>query len=125
MEVHEGPKGPLFMVRMIFLLIIEYLCFSCHWKIFNKRLHRPLQILSMDGSSFSGQTPDIAWDMFQRKGCLHTKIWHGKRSSCKVDGVEVELFSFNLLSVCFLALNFSTELFNQWSRPLLMSSILL
>ncbi|XP_008446596.2 uncharacterized protein LOC103489281 isoform X1 [Cucumis melo] len=58
MEVHEGPKGPLFM------------------------------ILSMDGSSFSGQTPDIAWDMFQRKGCLHTKIWHGKRSSCKVDGVE-------------------------------------
>ncbi|XP_038892378.1 uncharacterized protein LOC120081503 [Benincasa hispida] len=58
MEVHEGPKGPLFM------------------------------ILSMDGSSFSGQTPDIAWEMFQRKGCLHTKIWHGKRSSCKVDGVE-------------------------------------
>ncbi|XP_022968243.1 uncharacterized protein LOC111467538 isoform X1 [Cucurbita maxima] len=57
-EVHEGPKGPLFM------------------------------ILSMDGRSFSGQTPDIAWEMFQRKSCLHTKIWHGKRSSCKVDGVE-------------------------------------
>ncbi|KAE8648790.1 hypothetical protein Csa_007889 [Cucumis sativus] len=58
MEVLEGPKGPLFM------------------------------ILSMDGTSFSGQTPDIAWEMFQRKGCLHTKIWHGKRSSCKVDGAE-------------------------------------
>ncbi|XP_022150653.1 uncharacterized protein LOC111018735 isoform X2 [Momordica charantia] len=58
MEIHEGPKGPLFM------------------------------ILSMDGGSFSGQTPDIAWEKFQRKGCLHNKIWHGKRSSCKVDGVE-------------------------------------
>ncbi|OMO72056.1 hypothetical protein COLO4_27850 [Corchorus olitorius] len=57
MEIHQGPKGPLFMV-------------SC------------------DGQSCSGQTPDIAWDKFQKTGCSNLKIWHGKRFSCKMDGVE-------------------------------------
>ncbi|GMI99857.1 hypothetical protein like AT1G26330 [Hibiscus trionum] len=56
-EIHEGPKGPLFVV-------------SC------------------DGQSCSGQTPDIAWEKFQKIGCPHLKIWHGKRFSCKMDGVE-------------------------------------
>ncbi|KAK8488689.1 hypothetical protein V6N11_019853 [Hibiscus sabdariffa] len=56
-EIHEGPKGPLFVV-------------SC------------------DGQSCSGQTPDIAWEKFQKIGCPHLKIWHGKRFLCKIDGVE-------------------------------------
>ncbi|XVE91644.1 hypothetical protein REPUB_Repub01dG0027700 [Reevesia pubescens] len=56
-EIHEGPKGPLFMI-------------SC------------------DGQSCSGQTPDIAWEKFQKTACPHLKIWHGKRFSCKIDGVE-------------------------------------
>ncbi|XVF85783.1 hypothetical protein PTKIN_Ptkin17bG0145400 [Pterospermum kingtungense] len=56
-EIHEGPKGPLF-------------------------------VISSDGQSCSGQTPDIAWEKFQKTGCSHLKIWHGKRFSCKIDGVE-------------------------------------
>ncbi|KAA3460845.1 DNA binding protein [Gossypium australe] len=56
-EIHEGPRGPLF-------------------------------VISCDGQSCSGQTPDIAWEKFQKMGCSHLKIWHGKRFSCKIDGVE-------------------------------------
>ncbi|XP_012438482.1 uncharacterized protein LOC105764453 isoform X1 [Gossypium raimondii] len=56
-EIHEGPRGPLF-------------------------------VISCDGQSCSGQTPDIAWEKFQKMGCPHLKIWHGKRFSCKIDGVE-------------------------------------
>ncbi|KAK6242610.1 hypothetical protein SCA6_007999 [Theobroma cacao] len=56
-EIHEGPKGPLF-------------------------------VISCDGQSCSGQTPDIAWEKFQKTGCPHLKIWHGKRFSCRIDGVE-------------------------------------
>ncbi|XWS34214.1 hypothetical protein CRYUN_Cryun21dG0021100 [Craigia yunnanensis] len=44
--------------------------------------------ISCDGQSCSGQTPDIAWEKFQKTGCSHLKIWHGKRFSCKIDGVE-------------------------------------
>ncbi|XP_044489850.1 uncharacterized protein LOC123214163 isoform X2 [Mangifera indica] len=58
MEIHEGPKGPLFMIT------------------------------AADGPSCSGQTPDIAWDKFQKKYCPRMKTWHGKRLSCKIDGVE-------------------------------------
>ncbi|MBA0743969.1 hypothetical protein Gogos_006615, partial [Gossypium gossypioides] len=57
-EIHEGPRGPLF-------------------------------VISCDGQSCSGQTPDIAWEKFQKMGCPHLKIWHGKRFSCKIDGVEI------------------------------------
>ncbi|KAF8021381.1 hypothetical protein BT93_G1731 [Corymbia citriodora subsp. variegata] len=57
-EVHEGSKGPLFMVT------------------------------AADGHSCSGQTPNIAWDRFQKKGFPRMKIWHGKRFSCKIDGTE-------------------------------------
>jgi hypothetical protein len=46
--------------------------------------------ISSDGQSFSGQTPDIAWDKFQKKGCPRTKILNGKRLSSKTDGVEVD-----------------------------------
>ncbi|XP_038997347.1 uncharacterized protein LOC120122221 [Hibiscus syriacus] len=56
-EIHEGTKGPLFMI-------------SC------------------DGQSCSGQTPDIAWEKSQKMGGSHLKIWHGKRFSCKIDSVE-------------------------------------
>ncbi|MFQ6637472.1 hypothetical protein Gotur_012626 [Gossypium turneri] len=56
-EIHEGPRGPLF-------------------------------VISCDGQSCSGQTPDIAWEKFQKMCCPHLKIWHGKRFSCKIDGVE-------------------------------------
>ncbi|OMO93525.1 hypothetical protein CCACVL1_06455 [Corchorus capsularis] len=48
----------------------------------------PLFMVSCDGQSCSGQTPDIAWDKFQKTGCSNLKIWHGKRFSCKMDGVE-------------------------------------
>ncbi|XP_024192657.1 uncharacterized protein LOC112196523 isoform X3 [Rosa chinensis] len=58
MEIQEGPKGPLF------------------------------SIIAADGQSCSGQTPDIAWEKFQKKCFPRTKIWHGKRFSCKIDGVE-------------------------------------
>ncbi|KAG6764005.1 hypothetical protein POTOM_031457 [Populus tomentosa] len=58
MEIHEGPKGPLFAIT------------------------------STDGYSCSGQTPDIVWQKFQKNCCPHTKIWHGKRFSCMIDGIE-------------------------------------
>ncbi|XP_024018311.1 uncharacterized protein LOC21409112 [Morus notabilis] len=58
MEIHEGPKGPMFIIS------------------------------TADGHSSSGQTPDIAWEKFQKKYCPHVKIWHGKRFSCNIDGVE-------------------------------------
>ncbi|KAK3027272.1 hypothetical protein RJ639_041218, partial [Escallonia herrerae] len=58
MEIIEGLKGPLF------------------------------KISSSDGQSNSGQTPDIAWESFERKGCPRMKLWHGKRFSGKIDGVE-------------------------------------
>ncbi|KAE8661454.1 hypothetical protein F3Y22_tig00113725pilonHSYRG00346 [Hibiscus syriacus] len=59
-EIHEGTKGPFF-------------------------------VISCAGQSCSGKTPDIAWEKFQKMGCSHLKIWHGKRFSCKIDGVGVQL----------------------------------
>lgn len=55
-----------------------------------------MQITSAERHSCSGQTPDIAWEKFQKKHCSRTKTWHGKRLSCKIDGVEVDLSTFNL-----------------------------
>nr|GEU39402.1 putative FY-rich, FY-rich, WD40/YVTN repeat-like-containing domain protein [Tanacetum cinerariifolium] len=49
-------------------------------------------ISSTDGQSCSGQTPDIAWEGFQKKSCVRIKFWRGKRFSCKIDGAE--LFGF-------------------------------
>lgn len=48
-----------------------------------------LQVSSADGQSCCGQTPDIAWEKFQKKFGPGVKIWHGKRFSCKIAGVEV------------------------------------
>ncbi|TKY75463.1 nucleus protein [Spatholobus suberectus] len=62
MEICEGVNGPRFLI-------------SCD-----------------DGSSSSGKTPDQAWEEFQKKGCPRIKIWHGKRLSSKMDGLE--LFGF-------------------------------
>ncbi|XP_060958697.1 uncharacterized protein LOC115700532 isoform X3 [Cannabis sativa] len=58
MEINEGPKGPVFMIT------------------------------SADGHSSSGQTPDIAWEKFQKNCSSRPKILHGKRFSCNIDGVE-------------------------------------
>ena len=54
-----------------------------------------MQISSGDGNSFSGKTPDIAWEEFQKGGCPRMKIWHGKRLSSKMDGLEVEIGAFD------------------------------
>ncbi|KAK1413720.1 hypothetical protein QVD17_35498 [Tagetes erecta] len=62
MAIFEGLKGPEFMIS------------------------------STDGQSCSGQTPDIAWEGFQKKSCVRIKFWRGKRFSCKIDGAE--LFGF-------------------------------
>ncbi|KAK1273367.1 hypothetical protein QJS04_geneDACA021453 [Acorus gramineus] len=59
MEIHEGLKGPVFVVT------------------------------SPDGDSCSGQTPDIAWDAIQKKCCSRVKNWHGKRFSSKINGGEL------------------------------------
>lgn len=50
-----------------------------------------LQISSDDGNSASGKTPDSAWVEFQKKGYNRVKIWHGKRLSSKMYGLEVEI----------------------------------
>ncbi|MQL69097.1 hypothetical protein Taro_001422 [Colocasia esculenta] len=64
MEIQEGVKGPLFVVT------------------------------SNTGDSSSGQTPDIAWEYFQKKSGPRVKNCHGKRFSCKIDGIEASLFGF-------------------------------
>ncbi|XP_057531121.1 uncharacterized protein LOC130809378 isoform X3 [Amaranthus tricolor] len=45
------------------------------------------QITSNDKQFGSGDTPDRACENFQRK-CSRIKLWHGKRFSGKLDGVE-------------------------------------
>ncbi|EFH69666.1 predicted protein [Arabidopsis lyrata subsp. lyrata] len=57
MEIEEGAKGPLFLIRYL-------------------------------DESWTGQTPDIAWGKFQKTGFSHLKIWHGKRFTCKMGGME-------------------------------------
>ncbi|XP_028549019.1 uncharacterized protein LOC110106860 isoform X3 [Dendrobium catenatum] len=66
MEVCEGLKGPLFVITAV------------------------------DGSSFNGQTPDIAWENYQ-KNCPKLKNWNVKRLSNKIDGSE--LFGFKNPSI--------------------------
>ncbi|KAK7360635.1 hypothetical protein VNO77_02643 [Canavalia gladiata] len=58
MEICEGVNGPRFLIS------------------------------SDDGGLSSGKTPDQAWEEFQKKGCPRMKIWHGKRLSSKMDGLE-------------------------------------
>ncbi|KAG5385473.1 hypothetical protein IGI04_036943 [Brassica rapa subsp. trilocularis] len=57
MEIEEGAKGPLFLIRYL-------------------------------DESWTGQTPDIAWGKFQKTGLSNLKVWHGKRFTCKMNGVE-------------------------------------
>ncbi|KAG0496197.1 hypothetical protein HPP92_000888 [Vanilla planifolia] len=66
MEVHEGQKGPLFIVT------------------------------ADDGSSFSGQTPDIAWVNLHR-ACFKVKNCNMKGFSSKIDVAEI--FGFKNPSV--------------------------
>ncbi|KFK28994.1 hypothetical protein AALP_AA7G075200 [Arabis alpina] len=56
-EIEEGAKGPLFLIRYL-------------------------------DESWSGQSPDIAWRKFQKTGFSNLKIWHGKRFTCKMNGLE-------------------------------------
>ncbi|XP_061995172.1 uncharacterized protein LOC133713061 isoform X3 [Rosa rugosa] len=90
MEIQEGPKGPLF------------------------------SIIAADGQSCSGQTPDIAWDKFQKKCFPRTKIWHGKRFSCKIDGVE--FFGFKNPFVQRLLRELATDVNGAAEQSLLPSS---
>lgn len=90
MEIHEGLKGPLFLIT------------------------------STDGQSCSGQTPDISWENFQKKGCPRSKMWHGKRYSCKIDGVE--LFGFKNSYVQRLLRELAANLNGMAERSLLSSS---
>ncbi|VYS47194.1 unnamed protein product [Arabidopsis thaliana] len=57
MEIEEGAKGPLFLIRYL-------------------------------DESWTGQTPDIAWGKLQKTDFSHLKIWHGKRFTCKMGGME-------------------------------------
>nr|XP_043625934.1 uncharacterized protein LOC122597400 [Erigeron canadensis] len=59
-------------------------------------------ISSTDGQSSSGQTPDIAWDGFQKKSCVRIKFWRGKRFSCKIDGAEVVVLVSSVYTFKFL-----------------------
>ncbi|CAL9164676.1 unnamed protein product [Musa hybrid cultivar] len=59
MEIHEGVKGPLFVVA------------------------------STDGDSSTGHTPDIAWENLQKTNGPRVKNRNGKRFSSKIDGVEL------------------------------------
>ncbi|KAL8120980.1 uncharacterized protein LOC141724995 isoform X2 [Apium graveolens] len=58
MQICEGPKGPSFTIT------------------------------SSAGQSCSGHTPDIAWKSCQKTSAGLMKLGNGKRSSCKIDGVE-------------------------------------
>ncbi|KAJ1406973.1 FY-rich, C-terminal [Sesbania bispinosa] len=65
MEIREGVNGPKFLIS------------------------------SDDGSSYSGKTPDFVWEEFQKKGCSRMKIWHGKRLSSKMDGLEAIMLTLD------------------------------
>ncbi|XP_047170915.1 uncharacterized protein LOC124839211 isoform X2 [Vigna umbellata] len=67
MEICEGVNGPRFLIS------------------------------SDDGSSCSGKTPDQPWEEFQKKSCPRIKIWHGKRLSPRMDGLE--FFGFKNQSI--------------------------
>ncbi|KAK7346135.1 hypothetical protein VNO80_20650 [Phaseolus coccineus] len=78
MEICEGVNGPRFLVRIWVSMCFIYI--SCD-----------------DGSSSSGKTPDQPWEEFQKKSCPRIKIWHGKRLSSKMDGLE--FFGFKNQSI--------------------------
>lgn len=63
----------------------------------SKSLTLLMQIRYLD-ESWTGQTPDIAWGKFQKTGFSHLKIWHGKRFTCKMNGMEVHIS----VSFCYL-----------------------
>ncbi|KAF2915048.1 hypothetical protein DAI22_09g002100 [Oryza sativa Japonica Group] len=60
MQIHQGPRGPLF------------------------------QVTSTQGDSSTGPTPDIAWKNFHKKTAPKVRDWQRKRSfPQKIDGVEL------------------------------------
>ncbi|CAN6881671.1 unnamed protein product [Brassica oleracea] len=48
----------------------------------------PLFLIRHLDESWTGQTPDIACGKFQKTGLSNLKVWHGKRFTCKMNGVE-------------------------------------
>ncbi|XP_057777399.1 uncharacterized protein LOC130995918 isoform X2 [Salvia miltiorrhiza] len=88
MEITEGLKGPSF------------------------------KISSTDGKSCSGETPEIAWESFQKKGS--SKALHAKRFSCKIDSVE--FFGFKNTFVQRLLRELATNVGGPAERSLLMSN---
>lgn len=103
MAIIEGLKGPEFVVRGWLDITFELLRLLISL-INAKKLSNLItfQISSTDGQSCSGQTPDIAWEGFQKKSCVRIKFWRGKRFSCKIDGAEVVILV--LLAFTSLAL---------------------
>ncbi|XP_075518505.1 uncharacterized protein LOC142552644 isoform X3 [Primulina tabacum] len=77
-------------------------------------------ISSTDGKSCSGETPVIAWESFQR-GCYRTKLGHGKRFSCKIDGAE--FFGFKNAFVQRLLRELVANVSGTAEQGLLISSI--
>lgn len=71
-----------FPVHFVSIIVINY----------NNVITFCFQISSTDGLSCSGQTPDIAWESFQKRSCSRVKFFRGKRFSCKIDGMEVFRF---------------------------------
>ncbi|MCL7037278.1 hypothetical protein MKW94_025583 [Papaver nudicaule] len=91
MEIREGLKGPLFAIS------------------------------STDGESCVGETPDIAWESFQKKGGgPRVKSGLGKRFSCRIAGVE--LFGFRNPLVQRLLRELITNISGK-AQPRILSSI--
>ncbi|KAH9707932.1 FYR C-terminal domain-containing protein [Citrus sinensis] len=93
---------------------------SGFWLVLSKVYNIFMQITSSDAHSCSGQTPDIAWEKFQKKHCPRMKTWHGKRLSCKIDGVE--FFGFKNSFVQRLLRELVADINGEAERNLLSSS---
>ncbi|KAH9772318.1 FYR C-terminal domain-containing protein [Citrus sinensis] len=93
---------------------------SGFWLVLSKAYNIFMQITSSDAHSCSGQTPDIAWEKFQKKHCPRMKTWHGKRLSCKIDGVE--FFGFKNSFVQRLLRELVADINGAAERNLLSSS---
>ncbi|XP_042052237.1 uncharacterized protein LOC121797660 isoform X2 [Salvia splendens] len=88
MEIIEGLKGPLF------------------------------KISSTDGKLCSGDTPEIAWERFQKKGS--SKALHARRFSCKIDAVE--FFGFKNTFVLRLLRELATNVGGPAEQSLIISN---
>ncbi|KAL1551154.1 hypothetical protein AAHA92_19033 [Salvia divinorum] len=88
MEITEGLKGPLF------------------------------KISSTDGKMCSGDTPEIAWESFQKKGS--SKALPARRFSCKIDALE--FFGFKNTFVLRLLRELATNVGGPAEQSLIISN---